>query len=219
MDERDAVLEDTIEKLKNLQAMGIEYISVAPPPAPEPPATFVERNKKIQACTKCGRHEGREKATLGVGAEDARVVFISGTPAANDKAGGALFLKEEQELLSNIIKAMGLGMDEVYLTSLVRCAGDGVVDAGEIDACLPYLKEELADISPEVIVTLGEVAARLVASDVGLANLRGIMRSYDDVPVMVTHHPSAILKDPAFKREAWEDIKKVMALLQEGATL
>jgi DNA polymerase len=211
MDEFEATLSETIEKLRNFQAMGIEYISVAPPAPAKQGAAFLKLNEVVAACTKCARHEGREKAALGMGSEKARVVFVSSV-ASTELTGG--FSKEEKELLSNIIRAMGLSMDEVYLTSLVRCAGGEAPGSEEVEGCLPFLKDEVDIINPEVIVAMGELAAAsLAVSDVGFANIRGIMRSFDDVPLMVTHHPSALLKDASLKRAAWEDMKKVMALL------
>ncbi len=221
MDELEARLEETIEKLKNLQAMGLQYISVAPPTAPGPSEAFTVLNKKIESCTKCARSSGQIKAALGIGPEDARVVFLSapavGKAAARRSSNGSvsheIFSKAETELLDNIIKAMGLSTDEVYFTSLVRCAGEDAPGSDEIEACLPFLKDELDIINPVAVVAMGEAAAYLVASDVGFANLRGIMRSFDDMPLMITHHPSAFIKDPGLKRAVWEDIKKVMALL------
>ncbi len=228
MDEFESALQETIEKLKNLESMGIKYISVAPPPLAAPSGALTTLNENIQSCTKCARHEGREKAALGIGPEDARVVFVS-TPAAAsipavgkavsqqdmnlDVSQSEVFTKQEKDLLSNMIKAMGLSDDEVYLTSLVRCAGQGEPSGDEVQACLDFLNDELEIINPVAVVAMGVDAPYLVATDVEFANLRGIMRSFDDIPLMITHHPSALIKDPALKREAWEDMKKVMALL------
>lgn len=242
MDEFELALEETVEKLKHLESIGIKYISVAPPPVAVPSNALTALNKKIHSCTKCKRHEGREKAALGIGSEDARVVFVStlavGTPAVGTPTVGVptkdtpaagkaasrrssgedigqaeVFTEAEKELLLNIIKAMGLSAGEVYMTSLVRCAGDYAPTSVAVDACLPFLKDELEIINPVAVVAMGEAASYLVATDVEFANLRGIMRSFDDIPLMITHHPSALIKDPALKREAWEDMKKVMALL------
>ncbi|VAW38844.1 hypothetical protein MNBD_DELTA02-116 [hydrothermal vent metagenome] len=210
MGEPGSILEETIEKLKNLQAMGLEYISVVPPAPPEPCEAFARVNKDVRSCTNCSRHGGGVKAALGIGREDARVVFVSDS-SSTEQAGP--FSKAEKELLSNMIKAMGLSMDEVYLTSLVRCDCEDAPGSDEIEACLPFLKDELDIINPVAIVAMGRVTAHLVAPDVEFANLRGIMRSLDDIPLMITYHPRALIKDPGLKRAAWEDLKKVMALL------
>ncbi len=222
MDEFESALQETIEKLKNLESMGIKYLSVAPPPLAAPSGALTTLNENIQSCTKCARHEGREKAALGIGPEDARVVFVS-IPAVGkavsqqdmnlDVSQSEVFTKQEKDLLSNMIKAMGLSDDEVYLTSLVRCAGQGEPSGDEVQACLDFLNDELEIINPVAVVAMGVDAPYLVATDVEFANLRGIMRNLDDIPLMITHHPSALIKDPALKREAWEDMKKVMALL------
>ncbi len=232
MDEFETALEETIEKLKNLESMGIRYISVAPPPVAAPSSALTTLNEKIQRCTKCECHEGRKKAALGIGPEDARVVFVSAPavskPAASTSAASKaasrqdtnldvsqpeVFTKPETELLSKMIKAMGLGMNEVYLTSLVRCVGQGESSGDEVQACLDFLNDELEIINPVAVVAMGGAAPYLIAAAVEFANLRGIMRSFDDIPLMITHHPSALIKDLALKREAWEDLKKVMALL------
>ncbi|VAV84475.1 hypothetical protein MNBD_DELTA01-1103 [hydrothermal vent metagenome] len=222
MDELESTLEETVEKLKDLQAMGLQYISVAPPAVAGPSEAFSALNKNIESCTKCVRHSGQVKAALGIGPEDARVVFVSApamsNAAARRSSNGSIsqtenFSKAETELLDNIIKAMGLTMDEVYFTCLVRCAGEDAPGSDEIEGCLPFLKDELDIINPVAIVAMGGAAAHLIASDVDFANLRGIMRSFDDIPLMITHHPSELIKAPGLKRAAWEDIKKVMALL------
>jgi DNA polymerase len=171
----------------------------------------------IGECTRCKLHPGRTHLVFGVGNPEARLMFVGEGPGADEDEQGIPFVGRAGQLLTQIIKAMGFERDDVYIANVVKCRppGNRNPEPDEIEICEPFLLRQIEAIRPQVIVALGKFAAQtLLRSDVPITRLRGQFLKLRDIDVMPTFHPSYLLRNPAAKREVWEDMKQVMARLE-----
>jgi len=185
------------------------------PPAKRPPSLDAVR-QALGRCTRCPLHEKRTNIVFGVGNPQARLLFIGEGPGANEDAQGIPFVGAAGELLTRIIGAMGLQRDEVYIANIVKCRPPGNRDPlpAEVAQCEPFLLDQITVIQPEVIVTLGRIAAHaLLKITTPITRLRGHWQEYRGVPVMPTLHPAYLLRTPAAKRFVWDDMQEVMRRL------
>jgi len=169
-------------------------------------------------CQRCKLCTGRKNLVFGVGNPRAHLVFVGEGPGADEDEQGEPFVGKAGQLLTKMIEAMGYRREDVYICNVVKCRppGNRNPEPDEIAACEPFLQKQLAAIAPRMIVTLGKFAAQcLLRDDSPISRLRGNFRSYDGVPLMPTFHPAYLLRDPTKKKEAWEDLKLVMASLKE----
>lgn len=185
-------------------------------------------------CTRCKLHkQGRKQIVFGVGNSRAELMFVGEGPGADEDAQGEPFVGRAGQLLNNMIKAMGLRREDVYIANVVKCRppGNRTPERDECDTCSPFLMRQIVVIKPKVVVALGAVAARnLLAINAPMAELRG--RFYDFTPagvrssdtssnaepwqgakLAVTYHPAFLLRDPRQKNEAWKDLQMVMKYL------
>jgi DNA polymerase len=180
-------------------------------------------------CTRCKLHkQGRKQIVFGVGNPQADLMFVGEGPGADEDAQGEPFVGRAGQLLNNMIKAMGLRREEVYIANVVKCRppGNRTPERDECDTCSPFLMRQIAVIKPKAIVALGAVAAKnLLAINAPMSELRG--RFYDFMPagarssdpswqgskLAVTYHPAFLLRDPRQKGEAWKDLQMVMKYL------
>lgn len=180
-------------------------------------------------CTRCKLHkQGRKQIVFGVGNPHADLMFVGEGPGADEDAQGEPFVGRAGQLLNNMIKAMGLRREEVYIANVVKCRppGNRTPERDECETCSPFLMRQIAVIKPKVIVALGAVSAKnLLAINAPMSELRG--RFYDFMPsgarssdpswqgakLAVTYHPAFLLRDPRQKGEAWKDLQMVMKYL------
>jgi uracil-DNA glycosylase len=201
----------------------------SPTPLPVIQGTPEEMLAAISAdigdCKRCVLHKGRTKLVFGVGSPRAELMFIGEGPGADEDAQGIPFVGRAGQLLTNMIKAMGLSRDNVYIANVVKCRppGNRTPERDECDTCGPFLMRQVAAIRPKVIVALGATAAKyLLDINDSMGNLRG--QWYDFTPpasatggapiepikLAVTYHPAYLLRDPRQKGEAWKDLQMVM---------
>lgn len=169
-------------------------------------------------CTRCKLHAGRTQIVFGVGDPGARLMFVGEGPGADEDEQGEPFVGRAGQLLTQIIKAMGLAREQVYIANVVKCRppGNRNPEPDEIDACSPFLRAQMAAIGPTVVVALGKFAAQtLLQTETPISRLRGRFHPVGGYEVMPTFHPSYLLRNPAAKREVWEDMKLVMKRLGE----
>ena len=180
-------------------------------------------------CTRCKLHQqGRKQIVFGVGNPRADLMFVGEGPGADEDAQGEPFVGRAGQLLNNMIKAMGLRREEIYIANVVKCRppGNRTPERDECETCSPFLMRQIAVIKPKVVVALGAVAAKnLLAINAPMSELRG--RFYDFMPsgarssdpswpgakLAVTYHPAFLLRDPRQKGEAWKDLQMVMKYL------
>ncbi len=172
--------------------------------------------EEAKACTACAISRMRTQVVFGTGNPCARVVFVGEAPGYDEDRVGEPFVGRAGQLLNEIIRAMGLRREDVYIANVVKChpPKNRTPDASEILACKRYLEAQIDIVRPEVIVALGAVATSfLLGEPVTLSAVRGTFRQYRGIPVMPTYHPAYLLRYPEEKRKAWRDIRMVMARL------
>ncbi|MCU0305572.1 MAG: uracil-DNA glycosylase [Thermoanaerobaculales bacterium] len=173
----------------------------------------------VAGCTGCRLAEGRKRVVFGEGAIGAPVMFIGEGPGAEEDRTGRPFVGQAGGLLDRMILAMGFERREVYIANVVKCRPPGNRDPkdDEMAACSAYLDRQIELVRPRVIVALGRFAAnRLTGADKSLGALRSRWSHYRGVPLLVTYHPAYLLRTPADKRKAWDDLKLVLAKLAES---
>jgi len=172
----------------------------------------------IGECTRCKLHSGRTNIVFGVGDPEARLMFVGEGPGADEDEQGEPFVGRAGQLLTQIIIAMGLTRAQVYIANVVKCRppGNRNPEPDEIEQCGRFLQAQIDAIKPVVLVALGKFAAQtLLRTETPISRLRGRFHTIDGIDVMPTFHPSYLLRNPAAKREVWEDMKMVMKRLAE----
>jgi uracil-DNA glycosylase family 4 len=195
----------------------------------DPMAALKLIREDLGDCTRCKLHQqGRKQIVFGVGNPRAELMFVGEGPGADEDAQGEPFVGRSGQLLTNMIKAMGLRREDVYIANIVKCRppGNRAPERDECETCSPFLMRQIAAVKPKVVVALGAVAAKnLLAINAPMSELRG--RFYDFTPtgahssdsswqgtkLAVTYHPAFLLRDPRQKGEAWKDLQMVMKYL------
>jgi len=170
-----------------------------------------EFEKLICDCTKCRLHQGRNKFVFGTGNPNADVLVIGEGPGAEEDKQGLPFVGRAGKLLTDMLKAIKFEREDVYIGNVVKCRppGNRTPMQDEMDTCLPYLKKQVELINPKLILCLGLTAAKgLLKKKESLGQLRKNIFEYEGAKVVVTYHPAALLRNPHWKKDAWEDLKK-----------
>lgn len=173
------------------------------------------------ACRDCRLCETRQRVVFGSGPVSASLMFIGEGPGAEEDRQGLPFVGRAGELLSKIIQAIDLRRDEVYIANIVKCRPPENRDPlpDEVAACRKYLERQIEIVRPRLLVALGRVAAQtLLGSETPIGRMRGSWYELLGIPMMVTYHPAALLRNAALKRPTWEDMQKVRDRLKELAT-
>jgi uracil-DNA glycosylase family 4 len=198
----------------------VSFDSLAPLPASSVPidqraAALRALREEIGDCTRCPlAYAGRKKIVFGDGSPGARLMFVGEGPGADEDAQGVPFVGKAGQLLNNMISAMGLQREEVYIANIVKCRppGNRVPEPVEANTCSQFLLKQIDIIRPQVIVALGSTAATyLLGMKQSLSGLRGRWHSCRGAKLAVTYHPAFLLRDPRQKGEAWKDLQMVMA--------
>ena len=166
-------------------------------------------------CQKCGLARTRTSVVFGSGRTDADLVFIGEAPGAEEDRQGLPFVGAAGQLLTRMIEAMGLTREDIYIANIIKCRPPNNRDPkpDEIAACQPYLLQQIEQIAPVVICTLGRFAAQtLLQTTESMGRLRGKIFEYQGVKLVPTYHPAALLRNTQWKRPAWEDLKLVRKL-------
>ena len=169
--------------------------------------------EEIGDCTRCALHTGRNKLVFADGDPNARLLFVGEGPGADEDAQGLPFVGRAGQLLNNMITAMGLKREEVYICNVVKCRppGNRTPEPEEANTCTPFLFRQIDVVRPQVIVALGATAATyLLGHRQPLAGLRGRVHAFRGTQLIVTYHPAFLLRDPRQKKEAWADLQIAM---------
>jgi len=178
--------------------------------------TLENIRERMGECTRCALHENRTQIVFGVGPSDAELMFIGEAPGADEDRQGIPFVGRAGQLLTKIIAAMKYSRQEVYIANVNKCRPPNNRDPrpDEVEACEPFLVQQIQVIKPKAIVALGRWAAQtLLKTKAPIGKLRGEFHDYHGIPLMPTYHPAAILRNPNQKKPVWEDMQKVMKLL------
>ena len=173
------------------------------------------------ACTRCKLCTlGRSQIVFGVGHPKARLMFVGEAPGEDEDKKGEPFVGRAGQLLTKIIEAIGMTRDQVYIANVIKCRppGNRNPEPDEVAACEPFLFRQIDVIQPKVIVPLGKFAAQCLLKTVDpITKLRGRQFEYRGSILIPTFHPAYLLRNPSAKKEVWEDMKKVRAILQSEA--
>ena len=206
-----------------------QELPICPLPGSEPgvaaaepcrPESLDELQARLDGCTRCALSKDRKNIVFGVGNPQADLVLVGEAPGREEDIQGFPFVGEAGRLLDRILFAMQLTRRDVYICNVIKCRPPSNRDPQpeEISACEQFLKLQLAAIKPQLIVALGRFAAQtLLQTKAPIGKLRGHWREYQGVPLMPTYHPAYLLRNPAGKREVWEDMKQVLVRLKRGA--
>jgi len=216
--EKEDKFEYEVEKIDEGKVREEPGLFAAPKSDWEKSTNLKEFEKHICNCTKCVLHKGRNKFVFGSGNPDADVLVIGEGPGAEEDKQGLPFVGRAGKLLTDMLKAINFERDEVYIGNIVKCRppGNRTPLPDEMDTCLPYLKKQIELIKPKLILCLGLTAAKgLLKKRESLTNLRGKVYEFEDAKVLVTFHPAALLRNPNWKRPAWEDLKNFRKLFEQ----
>jgi len=183
----------------------------------DPVAALKLIREDLGDCTRCKLHEqGRKQIVFGVGNPRAELMFVGEGPGADEDAQGEPFVGRAGQLLNNMIKAMGLRREDVYIANVVKCRPpeNRLPEKDEITTCSPFLMRQIDTIKPKVICTLGSCSAQtLLQTTQGISKFRGEWFDFRAAKLMPTYHPAYLLRNPGAKPEVWKDLQKVMAVL------
>ena len=177
--------------------------------------------EEIASCEKCGLCRQRTNVVPGQGNPDnPDIMFVGEAPGHDEDLQGLAFVGRAGQLLTKMIAAMGYTRDEVFIANVCKCRPPGNRDPApeESSACLPFLERQIEIIRPKCIVALGRIAVQaLFNAPVSLSSIRGMWMDYHGTPLLTTYHPAYLLRFNNAKKEAWADLKKVMAKFQKQA--
>jgi DNA polymerase len=180
--------------------------------------TIDELNSAINTCVKCGLGKTRIKFVFGVGNPKAEVVVVGEAPGADEDEQGEPFVGRAGQLLNKILEAIHFKREEVFICNILKCRPPNNRDpqAEEIDCCEPYLWKQLEIIKPKIILCVGRIAGQsLLKTNSSLTLMRGKVHDYRGIPLMVTYHPAALLRNPNWKKPCWEDVQQFRKLYEE----
>ena len=221
-----AIAGDVHAHLSALRDDGVNSLDVARPrAAPAPVAVAVAAPAVVQLeriaadvarCTKCSLHKTRTRTVPGQGNSRPDILFIGEAPGADEDQQGLAFVGAAGQLLTKMIRAMGLTREEVFIANILKCRppNNRPPLPDEMATCMPYLKEQIQALKPKVIVALGATAVKgLLQLETGITRLRGHWHTFEGIDLMPTFHPAYLLRNPPAKKEAWADLQAVLARL------
>jgi DNA polymerase len=222
---RDAAMRSDLRR-EYLAAMGLEAwvrrtgdpAPVAPSPAVAPAGPreaaydWAQLRERVAACTRCGLSKTRTQTVFGVGNLQAQWLVVGEAPGADEDRAGEPFVGRAGQLLNAMLHAIGLPREQVYIANVLKCRPPQNRDpqVSETSECLPYLDRQIALLRPKIMLAVGRISAQnLLRTDAPLGRLRLKVHPFGEsrVPLVVTYHPAYLLRTPADKRKAWEDLK------------
>lgn len=187
-------------------------------PSIAPASGWDELKAQVKDCTACKLRAGCTQTVFGVGDENADWLFVGEGPGADEDERGEPFVGQAGKLLDNMLASIKLKRgDNVYIANIVKCRppNNRAPEADEVATCLPYLKQQIALIKPKLIVALGKTAATsLLGKEATLGSMRGAFHDFEGIPLLVTYHPAYLLRSPAEKAKAWEDLCMAVKRMQ-----
>jgi uracil-DNA glycosylase len=177
--------------------------------------------ERVAACTRCGLSATRTQTVFGVGNLQAEWLVVGEAPGAEEDRQGEPFVGRAGQLLNSMLRAIGLAREQVYIANVLKCRPPQNRDpvAAETVECLPFLDRQIALLKPKIMLVVGRIAAQnLLRTDAKLGSLRQQVHIFGAtrVPLVVTYHPAYLLRSPAEKRKAWEDLKFAREVFARG---
>jgi DNA polymerase len=196
-------------------------LAPAASPAREAAYDWAQLRDRVAACTRCGLAASRTQTVFGVGDPNADWLVVGEAPGADEDRAGEPFVGRAGQLLNAMLRALGLAREQVYIANVLKCRPPHNRDpaAGEVSECVPFLDRQIELLKPKIMLAVGRIAAQnLLKTDVPVGRLRLKVHGFGPtkVPLVVTYHPAYLLRSPAEKRKAWEDLKFAREVLARG---
>ena len=199
------------------RASGLGHAGARPGEDPEKRTKLDELRRTIESCHQCSLGETRNKFVFGAGRADARLVFVGEAPGREEDKQGEPFVGRAGQLLTKMIRAMGLDRDDVFIGNILKCRPpeNRTPTLTEMAVCLPYLLQQIDIIEPEIVCALGATALKGLLRDptAAIGRMRGKFISWRGRKLMPTYHPAYLLRSPGEKQKTWEDLQKIMGEL------
>ena len=209
-----AVMSELAKKPESISASTVEGTATEQISVPDSFQSLEEIAAHISSCSNCLLHGGRTNTVPGEGnADSPDIMFIGEGPGADEDAQGRPFVGKAGQLLTKMIEAMGYKREEVFIANIVKCRppNNRAPLPEEMEACLPYLRQQIGLIKPRTIIGMGATAIKgLLGKTVGITRLRGTWQEYEGIRLMPTFHPSYLLRDPSKKKDVWQDLLLVL---------
>jgi len=175
--------------------------------------------QRVAACTACSLHETRTNTVFGVGNPQADLMVIGEAPGADEDRQGEPFVGRAGQLLNEMLRAIGLGREQVFIANILKCRPPGNRDPRpeEVTRCMPYLLRQIDLVRPRVLLSVGRISAQnLLQTDTPVGRLRGRVHRFGEagIPLVVTYHPAYLLRSPEQKAKAWVDLQLVLRTLR-----
>jgi uracil-DNA glycosylase family 4 len=233
MDYPQEIREQLAAYLRQLQRKGIRSIYIPEddgssdttdeekvmPKTKSPGSALDKLADTVSGCIACPLHESRTQTVFGDGSPGTKVLFIGEAPGRDEDLQGIPFVGRAGQLLNKILAAIELRREDVYITNILKCRPPNNRDPQEpeVRQCENYLKQQIQLIQPKVICALGRISAQwLLQTNAPLGTLRSGEYYYEGIRILPTYHPAALLRNPAFKKPAWEDFKQLKAMLDDS---
>ncbi|MBW1740696.1 MAG: uracil-DNA glycosylase [Deltaproteobacteria bacterium] len=168
--------------------------------------------KDLGNCQRCKLHKRRKHIVFGAGNPRAKLVLVGEAPGHEEDIQGQPFVGEAGQLLTKVLRAIGLTREDVYICNVIKCRppGNRNPEPDEIATCIPFLRRQLRAIRPKLICALGTFAAQtLLGTNIPISRLRGHFHTYEGIRLLPTYHPAFLLRNPSKKRDVWEDMQKL----------
>ncbi|TAK72757.1 MAG: uracil-DNA glycosylase [Gammaproteobacteria bacterium] len=204
------------------EALGLQAWEWRKKPVETPAVSDWESlQQAVSQCTACGLHQGRTQTVFGVGNPQAQLMIIGEAPGFHEDQQGEPFVGRAGQLLTAMIKTMGMTREEVYIANILKCRPPNNRDpqADEVQTCTPFLHQQIALVKPQLLLAVGRIAAHyLLKTKASLESLRNKMHAYGDhnTPLIITYHPAYLLRNPADKKKAFLDLQFVMRTLRQS---
>jgi DNA polymerase len=223
--------EQVFERLRDVALPGISTPSAATTggrgsnPAGAPPPRVLEADAfgalrtEALACTRCRLSDSRKTVVFGEGDSSADLLVVGEAPGVEEDRTGRPFVGPAGQLLDKMLAAIGFRREEVYICNVLKCRPPSNRDplGDEVASCRPYLRRQVELIKPKAICAFGRFAAQtLLTSEASLGRLRGGTHDFMGIPVVVTYHPAALLRNTQWKRPAWEDLQLLRRVYDEA---
>ncbi|AEF99336.1 uracil-DNA glycosylase [Methylomonas methanica] len=189
----------------------------AAPTASNAEQAWIKLQQQVAECRACGLCETRTQTVFGVGSHHASWMLIGEAPGQNEDLQGEPFVGKAGQLLNEMLRAIGLAREEVFIANVLKCRPPANRDpqAAEVAACHDFLRQQIALMQPKIILAVGRIAAQnLLNTQQPLAKLRGRLHSLENIPLVVVHHPAYLLRALTEKAKAWDDLQFALSVYQ-----